>query len=87
MTPKAEQILEYLHEKFPDMLFAWEDMVLMRDEISWTLIASFRANPDKKATMIFGKDGNGIATVTLERIAYDNIPHLISQLKGTVNHR
>lgn len=86
MTPKAEQILKYLHKKFPDMLFAWQDMEIMRNEMPWTLIASFRANPNKTATMIFGMDGNGIATVVPERIAYDNIPRLISRLKGSVDH-
>lgn len=63
------------------MLFGLEPVDLIHDEMPWTLIASFRANPDKKASMLFGKDGNGIATAIPERIAYDNIPHLITQLK------
>jgi hypothetical protein len=78
MTAKAEQILEYLHKRFPDMFFAWEDIIwFLGDNTVCTLFVSFRATPDEKESM---KYGEGIENISLESIADRDIPHLISRL-------
>lgn len=80
MTPKAEQILEYLHKRFPDMFFEWDNVIwVLGDNTPVSLFASFRATPEKKENIRYGE---GIENITPESIADRDIPHLISRLNS-----
>ncbi len=80
MTPKAKQILEYLHEKLPDMLFAWKeenDIWFLGDSNPCTLVVSFRANPDVKEILPYT---TGIENRSPENIACYDIPRIRTSL-------
>ena len=79
MTPKAEQILEYLHKRFPDMFFAWEEIEWKYgDNTICNLLSSLRTNPDKRIGMRY-KDG--IANVSFEMVAKDLLSQVVPKLK------
>jgi len=73
MPQKALQILEELHKRFPDMLFAWLDNLWhFGDTTPCTLRISFRENPNKKMDIEFEQ---GIADMTIDSLAEEGIKH------------